>query len=101
LTKRNSNAKWRERGFGREYYGTITANLKEMLVVAKLAASHCTMKFFGQPMSFSVGAVGRITWANRRKSRPGIMNEPKDFLSSHGREKPRLARHTEGRRKVG
>jgi hypothetical protein len=80
---------------------TITANLKEVFVVAKLAASHDAMKFFGRPMSFCVRAIGRITWTNRRKSHPRMMNKPKDILRSHSREESRLVRRTEGGGRVG
>ncbi len=70
----------------------VATDLKKMLIVAKLAAAHNTMELFRGPMSFGVGGVCSITWADQRKCHARMVKKMCDLLGCHGGKKPRGGR---------
>ena len=65
----------------------IAADLKEMLVIAKLATAHGAVEFLGRPMRLCIRSVGRIAGANRWEGGVRMVDETEDFIAGHRGEK--------------
>jgi hypothetical protein len=59
---------------------TITADLKEMLVISKFATAHCAVEFLGRPMRLCIRSVGSISGANRWEGGVRMVDETEDII---------------------